>query len=119
MKVDTEGLGMTISRIGSDEALRRLRLLKHGPRENWGWNPVLRERFGSYTPDDYYETCLDALVDSATEWIDVGGGATVLESNPPLARLLGQRCKRLVAVDPSSNVQKNALAHERVQDFLE
>jgi 2-polyprenyl-3-methyl-5-hydroxy-6-metoxy-1,4-benzoquinol methylase len=59
------------------------------------------------------------MIDSDTEWLDVDGGSAIFPDNPKLARILADRCKRLVAVDPSSNVNQNPFAHERHQRFLE
>jgi SAM-dependent methyltransferase len=110
---------MGLESIGLEDHLQRLTLIKHGAEPNRGWGPALRMRFGHYTPDDYYESCVDSFVDDRTEWIDVGGGNAIFPSNPKLARLLGDRCKRLVAVDPSSNVNENPFAHECHQALLE
>src|ERR1051326_2834586 len=102
---------MGLESIGLQDHLQRLMEIKHGPEGKRGWDPVLRMRFGHYTPDDYYENCVDSFVDDRTEWIDVGGGSAIFPSNPRLARLLADRCRRLVAVDPSPNVHQNVFAH--------
>ena len=52
-------------------------------------------------------------------WLDVGGGHAIFPQNPGLARELGSRCSRLVAVDPSEHVLLNEFAGERVQGVLE
>src|ERR1039458_6820804 len=41
------------------------------------------------------------------------------DRNSRFARILAGRCKRLVAVDPSPNVNENPFAHERYQRLLE
>jgi SAM-dependent methyltransferase len=105
--------------VGLEDQLQRLRRIKHGPEGSTGWGTDLHMLFGHHTPDDYYESCVDTLVDDRTEWIDVGGGNAIFPSNPRLARLLADRCARLVAVDPSSNVNENLFAHERRQAMLE
>jgi SAM-dependent methyltransferase len=105
--------------LSTEDRLQRLAEIKHGPDGNAGWDTTLRMKFGHYTPNDYYESCVESLVDCATRWIDVGGGDAVFPSNPRLARLLADRCARLVAVDPSSNVNQNVFAHERHRAFLE
>ena len=97
------------------EQLFDLKYASNGPV---GWSPRLRHEFGHFTPDDYYEAVVESLVDADSEWLDVGGGSTILH-NPALARMLADRCKRLVVVDPSSNVNQNPFAHERHQKFLE
>jgi SAM-dependent methyltransferase len=99
--------------------LQRVRSIKHGLKSDRGWAPTLRSQFGHYTPDDYYESCVESLVEDQTEWIDVGGGSSIFPDNPRLAQLLADRCKRLAAVDPSANMTENFLAHERVQTHLE
>lgn len=99
--------------------MQQLLELKHVSIDQMGWGPRLRHQFGHFTPDDYYEAVVEGLIDSDTEWLDVGGGSAIFPSNPKLARILADRCKRLVAVDPSPNVNENPFAHERYQRFLE
>jgi ubiquinone/menaquinone biosynthesis C-methylase UbiE len=110
---------MVVLSVGLEPHLKRLVLLKHGTADRMGWSPALRARFGHYTPDDYYENCVDSLVTAGAEWIDVGGGDAIFPSNPRLAQALASRCKRLVVVDPSPNVTRNSLAHESVQARIE
>ncbi len=110
---------MGLETVGLEDELRRLAWIKQGPCQNTGWGTELRLKFGHYTPDDYYESCVNSLVDHRTEWIDVGGGKTIFPSNPRLAKLLAESCRRLVAVDPSPNVHENRLAHERYRTLLE
>jgi 2-polyprenyl-3-methyl-5-hydroxy-6-metoxy-1,4-benzoquinol methylase len=93
--------------------------LKHQSASQRGWSIRLRRRFGYFTPDEYYEGVVDSLIDRNTEWLDVGGGSAVFPGNPKLARILADRCKRLVAVDPSCNINENPFAHERHQTILE
>jgi 2-polyprenyl-3-methyl-5-hydroxy-6-metoxy-1,4-benzoquinol methylase len=103
----------------SQARMRQLAEFKHGPFDSAGWGVSLRHRLGYFSPDDYYEAVLDSLVSRDTEWLDVGGGSAVFPSNPKLARQLADRARRLVAVDPSSNVTKNQFAHEQYQVLLE
>jgi len=110
---------MGLESVSLEDRLQRLTRIKHGPEGSTGWGTALRMQFGHYTPDDYYESCVDSLVDARTEWIDVGGGNAIFPSNPRLARLLADRCGRLVAVDPSSNVNENLFAHECHRAMLE
>jgi SAM-dependent methyltransferase len=110
---------MGLESVGLEDQLRRLTRIKHGPNGKTGWGTDLRLKFGHYTPDDYYESCVESLVDDRTEWIDVGGGKTIFPSNPRLAKLLVERCRRMVAVDPSANVHENQFAHARYQTLLE
>ncbi|MGE5178134.1 MAG: class I SAM-dependent methyltransferase [Bacteroidota bacterium] len=103
-----------------EDRLRRLFEAKYGSSVGqMSWSPRLRHRFGYFTPDDYYEAVVEGLVESGTEWLDVGGGSSIFPNNPKLARILADRCKRLVAIDPSANVNENPFAHERCQMFLE
>ncbi len=99
--------------------MQQLFEIKHASIDEMGWDPRLRHRFGHFTPDDYYEAVVEGLIDSNSEWLDVGGGSAIFPSNPKLARMLADRCKRLVAVDPSSNVRENPFANERCQTLLE
>ena len=68
--------------VGLEDQLRRLTTIKHGPNRNTGWGTDLRLKFGHSTPDDYYESCVESLVDDRTEWIDVGGGKTIFPAIP-------------------------------------
>ena len=110
---------MQLEAIGYEQQLRRLKRIKHGAEPGVGWGAALTMRFGHYTPDDYYEGCVESLVDAESDWIDVGGGRAIFPSNPRLARMLADRCRRLVAVDPSANVHENLFAQERHQALLE
>lgn len=58
------------------------------------------------------------LVTPDTTWLDVGCGRSMFPSNPAGAELLARRCRRLVGVDPSDNVQENPFLHERAQCHL-
>ncbi len=95
--------------------LKNLMLIKYGPESRRGWGPRLRERFEHYTPDDWYEAFVSGLVTQDTEWLDVGGGDRLFAANDGLARILANRCRRLVVVDPASNIQMNPYADKRVQ----
>ena len=99
--------------------MRHLFEFKYGSIDQMGWDPRLRHQFGHFTPDDHYEAVVEGLIDSDTEWLGVGGGSAIFPSNSRLARILAGRCKRLVAVDPSPNVNENPFAHERYQRLLE
>jgi 2-polyprenyl-3-methyl-5-hydroxy-6-metoxy-1,4-benzoquinol methylase len=106
--------------VYQDEArLQQLFEVKYEPVGETGWGPRLRQQFGHFSPDDLYEAAVEGLIDSDTAWLDVGGGSTVFPDNPNLARIIAGRCKRLVVVDPSSNVHENFLAHEKHQTSLE
>src|SRR5579859_7552801 len=89
---------MLPTQVNLEEVFRQ----KHGP--NCGWGPRLRARFGYFTPDDVYESCVSNHVSGETEWLDVGGGRGLFPDNETAARILSERCRRLVGVDPSDNI---------------
>jgi SAM-dependent methyltransferase len=93
--------------------------IKYGPPETMGPAPRLRQRFGYVNPDDWYEATLFELVKPSTVWLDVGCGHSVFPFNRPAAKLLGKRCRLLVGLDPSDNISKNEIVHERAQCLLE
>ncbi|MFM8221855.1 MAG: class I SAM-dependent methyltransferase, partial [Planctomycetaceae bacterium] len=64
-------------------------------------------------PSDLYAALLDGVVTDGVRWVDVGGGQTVLPWNERFAAQLASRARRLVAIDPSPNVLRNLLVHER------
>jgi len=99
--------------------LEQLFRLKYGRPEQTAWSPRRRLRFGYYQPADYYEALVNKLVTSATDWIDVGGGGALFPDNLPLSRLLSERTRRLVVVDPSDNIERNPFPHERVKCSIE
>lgn len=84
-----------------------------------GWRPRVRARFQHVPVSEMYGALLDTLVRQGANWLDVGGGHSVLPSNPKFASELAARSQRLVVVDPSPNVHDNQLAHERHQCLLE
>src|SRR5882672_6315992 len=102
-----------LSAYGQDSAvdaatqnLREVLNLKHGG-EAVGWGPKLRAQFGYYTPDDWYEALLFEKVTPETEWLDVGCGRMMFPSNRSAARVLADRCRLLVGLDPSDNIDEN------------
>ena len=99
--------------------LPQVLMLKNGPLATWGWGPVLRQRFGYVTPDDWYEATVFGLITETTSWLDVGCGRDVFPFNRLTAKLLAERCRLLVGVDPSSNIDENILVHERAKCMLE
>lgn len=105
--------------VPTENALRELIALKYGARETWGWGPVLRERFGHYNPDDRYEALVASLVTPETRWLEIGCGRNLFPSNPRLARLLADRCRLLVGIDPDPTVLENPFIHRQVQGMLE
>ena len=99
--------------------LQRLSVLKYGKTETRGWTPKLREIFGYFTPDDWYETLLDGLITPTTRWLEVGCGRRLFPSNPSLATTLSTRCARLVGIDESENIAENPYIHAYQQVYLE
>jgi SAM-dependent methyltransferase len=84
-----------------------------------GWSPRMRQRFGYFTPDEWYEAIILLLVDKNTEWLDVGCGRGLFPFNPNLERLLSSRCRLLVGVDPEDNIDQHPLLHERYKCTVE
>lgn len=103
----------------SEAALHDLFLLKYGAPVSTGWGPSMRLRFGYFNPDDHYEALVSSLVTRETRWLDVGCGRDIFPSNRSLARLLSQRCRRLVGLDPDATIEENTFIHERVRVPLE
>jgi len=101
------------------ESIEQVLDLKYGPAAARGWGPRLRERFGYRTPDDWYEALVFDLVTEDTTWLDVGCGRSVFPYNKAGAELLARRCRRLVGLDPSDNVQENPFLHDRAQCLLQ
>jgi len=93
--------------------------LKYGAPEDMGWGPRLRIRFGYSTPDDWYEAVVFELVTSETLWLDVGCGRSIFPSNFSTAKLLAERCRLLVGLDPSDNIEENTLVHEKAKCSLQ
>lgn len=84
-----------------------------------GWGPGQRRKFGYFNPDDIYEATIDSLVTTDTEWLDVGCGRDVFPSNFQLAKTLSERCRCLVGLDPSDNIDENPLLHERFKGMID
>ena len=91
------------------EKLEETFRLKHGDIERCGWRPRLYHSHGYFTPHDVYEAAVNQSVSEQTEWLDVGGGGSVLVYNPRMAQKLAERCRLLVGLDPSSNIQGQLL----------
>ncbi len=103
-----ERLGLTPA------ALQAIFAMKYGPPGELGWAPAMRARFRHFNPDEHYEALVDQLVGPTTRWLDVGCGRELFPSNRPLARVLADRCRRLVGVDPDATLDENPFVHERV-----
>jgi SAM-dependent methyltransferase len=99
--------------------LREVFHRKYETGEPPGWGPRLRLKFGYFNPDDVYEATVDSLVTPDTSWLDVGCGRDIFPSNYPMAKLLARRCRLLVGLDPSDNIDENELIHERYKGFVE
>lgn len=78
-----------------------------------GWSPRMRQRFGYFTPDEWYEAAMYGIVRKGTAWLDVGCGREPLPGNPLLGKLLSDRCRLLVGIDPDRNIFENTVVHER------
>lgn len=92
---------------------------KYETGEALGWGPRLRLKFGYFNPDDVYEATVDSFVTPDTTWLDVGCGRDIFPSNYAMAKLLADRCRLLVGLDPSDNIDENRLIHERFKGFVE
>lgn len=88
---------------------------KYGDLLAGGWGPRQRAWFGHVTPADWYEALLDAVITPHTVWLDVGCGRDVSPGNAATARRLADRCRRLVGIDPSDNIDDNSFVHERLK----
>jgi 2-polyprenyl-3-methyl-5-hydroxy-6-metoxy-1,4-benzoquinol methylase len=92
---------------------------KYGPLERLGRGPRARLRFRYFNPDDIYEATLSSLINTKTNWLDVGCGRQIFPYNLRTATVLAQRCRLLVGVDPSDNIDGNELVHERYKGLIE
>ncbi len=87
--------------------------------EHLGPGPARRQRWGYFTPDDWYEAFVAQLVVPGCRWLDVGCGRFLFPSNPGLAAELAGRAGHLTGVDPSDNIHDNPFVHERFHGFIE
>jgi 2-polyprenyl-3-methyl-5-hydroxy-6-metoxy-1,4-benzoquinol methylase len=110
---------MSADAFPTEAELTSLFLRKYGRPETVGWAPRRRFRSAYYLPSDVYECLVGKLIAPGCAWLDVGGGHDVFPENSALARELVARSARVVAIDPSDNVQRNGFVHERVQSTLE
>jgi len=99
--------------------LQQVFLMKHGEPESTGWSPRLRYRFGYFTSDDIYEATVANLVHEQCSWIDIGCGRDLFPTNRRLSRLLVDRCRILVGLDPDETLEENPFVHERVKCAIE
>jgi SAM-dependent methyltransferase len=99
----------------SRPALDAVFALKYAHVAPTAWSPRMRQRFGYFSPEDYYEALVSAAVDEQTEWLDVGCGRFLFPGNDRLARILAARCRHLTGVDPDVTIHENPYVHERQQ----
>ncbi len=91
----------------------------HGPIANQGWHFRMREKISYFTPEEWYQTIVNQLVTSESQWLDVGSGKCLFPYNNALAIELANRCQWLTGLDPSPNLEYNEIVHEKVQVPLE
>jgi SAM-dependent methyltransferase len=101
------------------DARREIFRLKTQNQSFQGWSPTIRQRFGHFTPDEWYEALMFRTIDADSTWLDVGCGAELFPSNPNLADILSSRCKLLVGIDPDDNINKNTALHQRQQCLID
>lgn len=105
-------------RLPDAKALAQMFAMRYGQHPP-GWGPRLRQQFGYYTPDDWYEALLAGLVAPGVKWLDVGCGRNLFPSNRPLADALAARAGRLVGLDPDPTLDENPWVHEKVHAPLD
>ena len=110
---------MTVPATSFTQAQREIYRLRTRGDATPGWSPRLRQRFAYFTPDECYEAMMLQLITSGADWIDVGCGHDLFPFNRPLAELLSTRCRLIVGVDPSPNIEKNVLVHEKAKCTIE
>ena len=103
----------------TEDRVARITAAKYGDLAAAGWGPRLRSAFGYFTPDDWYEACLDALVGPQTRWLDVGCGRDIVPFSPIGSRALADRCELLTGIDPSDNIDHNPFLDVAVKSRLE
>ena len=91
----------------------------HSDLREQGWRLRMMRWFGYFSGEAWYEATVDSLIKEDTTWLDVGGGKTVFPSNARLSGILSERCKLLVGVDPSPNINGNPYLHERANCAVE
>jgi 2-polyprenyl-3-methyl-5-hydroxy-6-metoxy-1,4-benzoquinol methylase len=101
------------------EARREVFRLKIESASASGWSPRIRQGFDYFTPDEWYEAILLRLINTHTDWLDVGCGRELFPSNKILGDILSSRCRLLVGVDPDDNIGSNTALHEKNQCLIE
>ena len=84
-----------------------------------GWLPRLHQRFGYFTPDEYYEAMVAKLVVRGRTWVDLGCGRDLFPHNQKLAAILSERCRLLVGVDPDDTLDDNSFVHEKAKSTID
>jgi SAM-dependent methyltransferase len=105
--------------VPTPEDLQKLYQDKYDDVAKHGWRVRMRHRFGYIDADHYYEAFLDRLVKDGCSWADVGGGTEICLGNRRLAAGLVKRCKHLLGIDPSDNIDKNPWVYERAKCLVE
>ena len=118
VRASAEGSSSSTIPSTREDLERRFRS-RYGDVTKFGWRMRLKRRFGYFDPDSWYEAAVDRLVGEGSEWVDVGGGKSVLPSDETLAATLSQRCAFLLGVDPSENIVENRCLHEKAQCTIE
>lgn len=119
--IDLSHVRPPISRL-MQTAFNRMAIVlqdKYGDLSAGGWAPRQRLGFGYVTPADWYEALLDTIVTPDTVWLDVGCGRNLAPGNSATARLLADRSRKLVGIDPSDNIDDNPFVHERMKLSIE
>ncbi len=93
--------------------------LRHGDLSRVGPSVRARLKAHYFSPDEYYEVVVSKLISPGTTWLDVGCGRCPLPGNKPLARILAERCRLLVGLDPDETIQDNEFVHEKVRSTVE
>lgn len=106
---------IALTRKDLEQAFR----LKHGDLSRAGWLPRMQRAFDYFNPEDCYEALVAKLVQPQTRWLDVGCGRMTFPSNHRLARVLADRCRLLVGVDPSNTLDDNSYVHRKVKQPIE
>jgi 2-polyprenyl-3-methyl-5-hydroxy-6-metoxy-1,4-benzoquinol methylase len=105
--------------LPSEKELNALFRRHSGDPLRHGWRVRMHYRFGYYSSEKQYEAVVDRLVTEGCKWIDVGGGKLIFPNGHKLSRELAGRCKLLVGVDPSEDIDENTLVHQRVKSTIE
>jgi 2-polyprenyl-3-methyl-5-hydroxy-6-metoxy-1,4-benzoquinol methylase len=115
MSIHINSTALTITETDLQEVFR----LKYGNTQTNGWGPRMRLYFNYFTPDDYYEVMVAKLVTNGSSWLDVGCGRNIFPDNHSLARLLTDRCRLVVGVDPDGTIEENPFVHQRFKSTIE